>query len=83
MPAVAKKAAKLAKPKAVVAQPKKQTLKKKQKTAEINAAKKLAKLKSSKAISDKVSDGEIKHILLIFEAKKMLHRVKTNNKIFV
>lgn len=34
--------------------PKKQTLKKTQKTAEILAAKKLAKLKSKKAVSDKV-----------------------------
>lgn len=34
--------------------PKKQSLKKTQKTAEILAAKKLAKLKSKKAVSDKV-----------------------------
>lgn len=34
--------------------PKKQSLKKIQKTVEIKAAKKLAKLKSTKAVSDKV-----------------------------
>lgn len=57
MPAVAKKSAKVAASKSddALKKPKKQSLKKIQKTAEILAAKKLAKLKSSKAISEKVS----------------------------
>lgn len=56
MPAVAKKSAKVAASKSDdgVKKPKKQSLKKIQKTADILAAKKLAKLKSTKAISDKV-----------------------------
>ena len=58
MPAVAKKSAKVAASKSddAIKKPKKQSLKKTQKTADILAAKKLAKLKSTKAISDKVSN---------------------------
>lgn len=57
MPAVAKKSAKVAASKSDDAEkkPKKQSVKKIQKTADILAAKKLAKLKSTKAISDKVN----------------------------
>lgn len=66
MPAVAKKSAKLvkSKPKETTTKPKKQTLKKTQKTAEINAAKKLAKLKSTRAVSDKVCQLRNKLILI-------------------
>lgn len=57
MPAVAKKSAKaaLSKPDDVEKKQKKQSVKKLQKTVEINAAKKLAKLKSTRAVSDKVN----------------------------
>lgn len=58
MSAVVKKSAKLAASKSddAIKKPKKQSSKKIQKTADILAAKKLAKLKSTKAISDKVSN---------------------------
>ncbi|XP_031620207.1 MKI67 FHA domain-interacting nucleolar phosphoprotein [Contarinia nasturtii] len=61
MPAVAKKSAKAAASKSddAVKKPKKQSLKKIQKTAEILAAKKLAKLKSTKAISEKLSRAPV------------------------
>lgn len=57
MPAVAKKSVKVTSSKSddVAKKPKKQNSKKLQKTVEINAAKKLAKLKSTKAVSDKVN----------------------------
>lgn len=65
MPPVAKKPAKLAASKSedALKHPKKQSLKKMQKTADILAAKKLAKLKSTKAISDKVCNG-FRHFVL-------------------
>lgn len=48
--------------------PKKQSLKKIQKTAEILAAKKLAKLNSKKAVSDKVSRKPFCLVFFVFKS---------------
>lgn len=62
MPAVAKKPVKTKKEdEDVDIKPKKSTVKKLQKTSELNAAKKLAKQKAKRAISDKVCFNE--HII--------------------
>lgn len=55
MPAVVKKTTKTLKAKVEGKSPKKSSIKKLQKTAELNAAKKLTKLESKRAVSQKVS----------------------------